>query len=288
MPTPGYDPQAGSYDRRAGLPPEAAVRVAAAVAQAARPFVGAEPGGGVLVEVGAGTGVIGADLARLVPRYLGLDLSFAMLRRFRAKLAGEAPVRRPVHLVQADADAPWPLPGGPTARAGALFLSRVAHLLAPEHLMTESLRVTRAQGAVLVLGGVRRDEGSVRSRMRREMRRLLAEVGSGAGVEGRSRERTRRRLVEAFEARGGRAEPAVSSTEAAAWERSERPAEALAAWRGKPGLAGREVPGHLQIEVLDRLEAWARSEWGDLHRAHRTTESYEITVIRLPTPEPPP
>lgn len=273
MPTPGFESQAGGFDRRAGLPAEAAARVAEAVVGAAAPFLGDS---GLLLEIGAGTGVVGADLAGLVPRYLGLDLAGAMLLRFRGKLAEghglRAKAARGVLLIQADADAPWPVA---SRRAGALFLSRTAHRLDPEHLVEETLRVADPRGAVLVLGGVRREEGSVRRRLRKEMRRLLAEQG----VEGRSRERTRRRLAEAFETRGGRAE---APRAVASWERIGRPADALAAWRGKPGLAGREVPAQLQEKVLLYLEAWARERWGDLHQAHSTTETYELTVIRLP------
>lgn len=289
-----FEGQADGFDRRAGLPAEAAARVARAVAEAARAFLEQRsdaPGSpGLLLEIGAGTGVIGADLAGLVPRYLGMDLSGAMLRRFRGKLSEGGPNQGGagrVLLVRADADAGWPLPSGRsvrrgpggedgrTIRVGALFLSRAAHLLAPEHLMAEILRVADPRGAVLVLGGVHREPGTLRSRLRRQMWRLLAD----RGVEGRSRDRSHELLASRVEAEGGRG---ATPRTAATWERTERPAEALAAWRSKPGLAGRKVPPALQQEVLDRLEAWARAEWGDLRRPHTSTERYELTVLRLP------
>ncbi len=296
-----FEGQADGFDRRAGLPPEAAARVARAVAEVARPFLEERsdaPGSpGLLLEIGAGTGVVGADLAGLVPRYLGMDLSGAMLWRFRDKLSGSAPGRDPDRdrpralLVRADADAGWPLPsalppGGPdrpgarrvgerTVRVGAFFLSRSAHLLASEHLTAEILRVADPRGAVLVLGAVRREPGSVRSRMRHTMRHLLSE----RGIEGRSRERSHERLAVLVETGGGRRETPRAT---AVWDRTERPAEALAAWRGKPGLAGRQVSPALQEEVLERLEDWAREEWGDLHRPHTSTARYELTVLRLP------
>ncbi|HEX5499752.1 MAG TPA: hypothetical protein VFX03_11010, partial [Thermomicrobiales bacterium] len=61
-----FDEQALLYDARAGLPPAAGAAVARAVLAAAD----AGPAD-LVVEIGAGTGEIGADLARLAGRYVG-------------------------------------------------------------------------------------------------------------------------------------------------------------------------------------------------------------------------
>lgn len=255
-----FDPQAADFDRRAGIPAGAAGDVATAVEELAA-------GRGVLLDVGAGTGEIGSILARRLP-YVGLDVSGPMLAVYRRKLgAGMGAV-----LVLADAGKRWPIAD---AAVGTLFLSRAAHLLSPTHLVAEALRVTCPEGATLILGRVRREPGSLRAEMRRQMHRLLADHG----VEGRGGERSRRRLTSAFEERGARVSP---PREVASWPVVERAAESLEAWREKPGLAGRALEPEIRRDVLRRLERWARDAFGSLEVTHRGCERYELTVIDLP------
>jgi SAM-dependent methyltransferase len=265
-----FDHQAASFAERAGLPPQEAAAVAAAVGGI---VAGAADGGGVLLEVGAGSGEIGAGLAAApdLP-YLGLDLSLPMLVRFRARLRPAVAGR----LVRADAGAGWPLPAG---RVGAVFLSRAAHLLDGDHLAAEVRRTAHPGGAWLLLGRVRREPESVRATLRREMRRLLA----AAGVAGRSGEQAHDRLLAALTAVGARPLP---PRVVASWQVAERPAAALAAWRGKGGLAGVALPAAVQEEVLGRLEAWARRRWDDLDAPHEATERYELSGVRLPPRDP--
>ncbi|HSK81148.1 MAG TPA: class I SAM-dependent methyltransferase, partial [Thermoanaerobaculia bacterium] len=215
-----------------------------------------------------GTGEIGAALARRGP-YVGLDLSLGMLRVFHDRLSG---TRREPLLAQADADRPWPVRSG---WARIVFASRAAHLFAKGHLIAETLRVASPEGAVFGLGRVRRDPGSLRATLRREMRRLLA----GHGIEGRGGERAREDLMAAFAEQGGEILPPRT---AATWPVSERAGDSLASWRGKPGLAGTAVPEDVKRNVLDRLEEWAREKYGDLDSIQEAAESYELTAVRLP------
>jgi SAM-dependent methyltransferase len=280
-----FDGQARGFDRRAGLPPAAAEAVARAVAELA---VEANPvAGGVVLDLGAGTGEIGVQLAageRLA--YLGIDLSPAMLAAFRTKLHRSARGARgsdaadatdaadaasPAALVAADADRPWPLLAG---RVRAIFLSRAAHLLDPERLLAEASRAAHPAGALLILGRVRREPDSLRATLRREMRRLLAE----RGVPGRSGEEARRRLLALAAERGLRPLP---PQEAASWEVAERAADSLAAWRATPGLAGTPVAPAVRRDLLDRLAAWAEERYGALDAVREATERYELTAVRL-------
>ncbi len=199
-----FDGQARGFDRRAGLPPAAAEAVARAVVELA---AAASPeAGGLLLDLGAGTGEIGVQLARFArdaapagarQTYLGIDLSLAMLAAFRNKLRGGAGTAGRAALAAADADRPWPLRAG---RVRAIFLSRAAHLLDPERLLAEASRAAHPAGALLILGRVRREPESLRATLRREMRRLLAE----RGIAGRSGEESRRRLLALAAERGGR------------------------------------------------------------------------------------
>jgi hypothetical protein len=253
-----FDGLAREFDRRAGLPPAAVEAIAAAVLERA----GSAGNTGWLVDFGAGTGEIGARLAAVHPRYLGVDLSLPML------LCYPAPARR----IQADGGAAWPLKDG---SVGTLFFSRAAHLLPLEHLAAEAERVARSR-AVLLLGRVRRRDDSVRRTLRRKMRQLLREER----IAGRSGEQNRRALVERLQGADG-AGRTDEATVVARWPTAHRPVDSLASWKAKPGLAGRELPAALRDRVLGRLEDWARQRYGDLSKPHATEEAYELQRIDL-------
>lgn len=254
-----FDSQADSFDRRAGLPEAAVERIADAL-------LALRPTGSWLLEIGAGTGAIGARVAALGGgRYVGLDLSLPMLAEARARHG------QPL-LVQSDADRSWPLAEG---RVGLVFLSRAAHLLDGEHLVAEACRLAHPAGARLVLGRVQRQPDSVRAAIRRRAHELLAERGLPRR-DGRS---AGRRLLAEIAERGGRTEPERT---AATWMVHERPADSLASWRSKEGLAGNALPTRLRNAILADLEAWARERFGDLLAVHETSESYELAAAELP------
>ncbi len=279
----GFDKQAAAFDQRAGLPPEAAQSIAAAILDA-----GESPG--TILDLGAGTGEIGWELAqgicqRSLPqqsskrrvfasqnrsqRYLGLDLSLSMLGIFRHKLAGTPPPG--VTLLRADAERPWPV------RAGSIsnfFFSRSAHLLNPEHLVAEVLRTAAPTGSLLTVGRVRRQENSVRSQMRRRMQRALHE----RGVEGKAGEAARKRLLATLDERGGQS---LRTERVASWPCRERPAQSLDAWSKKAGLAGLPLPVALRREVLSEVKTWAEERWDSLDTVYESTEHYELSVVRL-------
>lgn len=257
-----FDAQAGDFDSRAGLPAGVAPRIAAALAELA------PAGRGVVLDLGAGTGLIGEHLARGRSRYLGMDVSGPMLAVFRRKLGSGSGGT----LVRADASVPWPIAGG---RVGLVFLSRAAHLLPPAVLVEESLRVASPEGALVVFGGVQSEPDSLRAILRREMRRLLAEHG----VEARRARDSQLSLVEALAECGGEILPERT---AAAWSVVHRAEDSLAAWRAKSGLGGRAVTPEIQDSVLRSLEGWIRERYGSLDVAREATERYELAAVRLP------
>jgi len=221
-PATSFDAQAAEFDRRAGLSAETGRAAAAAVVALA----GARPGD-LLLEVGAGTGLVGRWLLEQPVRYLGLDVSRPMLEAFRRRRAAGAP------LVQADAARPWPLPDG---AARAVFGSRALHLLPEEHVVAELFRVGGA-GAACVVGWVERPPESVKARLAREMRRRLRERGYAPRSTGS------KRLLEALRARGARELP---RTVVASWPTCHSPRRALADWRSKEGLGGIVLPPGVQ------------------------------------------
>ena len=164
-------------------------------------------------------------------------------------------------LLLADGSRRWPLADG---AASGIFCSRAAHRIDRAVLLAEIGRVLRPGGLVF-LGSLSRSEDSVRAAMRRRMREL---VGGGRD--------SRRRHGQLAADLGGAVERVVASSFAV----TERPADSLAGWRSKAGLAGLDLPAGEQEEALGRLEQWARARYGDLNRPVPAIESYELLIVR--------
>lgn len=254
--TTSFDGQAAEFDRRAGFPEEECGAIAAAVLRLA----GAGPGDRV-VEIGAGTGLIGRWFPGAA-RYAGLDLSLGMLAVFHRRAPG-AP------LAQADAAAPWPLPDG---CARAVFSSRAIHLLPLELVAREVTRVA-APGAACVLGWVERRPESIKARMSREMQRRMRERGFPARSAGS------RRVLQALRDRGA---TDLDKVVVAGWPVRHTPRQSLDDWRSKEGLGGLVLPPGVQDEVLRELEAWAEETFGGVDAGLESEDAYVLEGVRLP------
>jgi hypothetical protein len=261
-PAPGsatpFDAQAAEFERRVGLPEADCRAIAAAVVELA----GARAGD-LLVEVGAGTGMIGRWFREHPVRYLGLDLSRGMLEVFRRR-PGAAGAR----LVQADGARPWPLRDG---AARVVFSSRAIHLLPLAAVVEELCRVAAAD-AVCVLGWVERRPESVKARLSREMQRRLRNRGFSPRSAGS------RPVLEACRRRGAQELP---KTAVARRPVLHTPRQALDDWRSKVGLGGVVLPPGVQEEVLGELEAWAAEVFGDLDAAVESEECYVLEGVRF-------
>lgn len=262
MTTISFDEQAESFEQRAGIPEPYAARVAEAVIE-----LGGLAHGGRLLELGAGTGQIGAQLLVRGVDYLALDLSPGMLGVFARRIAPEHHPR----LLVGDAEQRWPVDDGSLR---AVFSSRAAHLLEPRKLWQEARRTAEPAGAWLLIGRRARDPASVRASLRRRMHELLADEG----IEPRSGGNPQRML----DAMAGPGEGTRCLREVARWPVVHRPIDALEAWRSKSGLAGLALDHELEARVLDRLEHWARACYGDLEAEHASEERYELHGLRVP------
>jgi SAM-dependent methyltransferase len=257
-----FDAQAREFDRRAGLP----AIVAQEIAQAIVGMVEPSSEGDTILELGAGTGQIGSDLAASASvRYIGLDLSQPMLVEFRNKLAAN------VALVQADANLDWPIA---SQSIRAIFLARSLHLLSVERVAEQALRVNAGNARILV-GGVKRIGDSLREQMRDRMRSLLGEQG----MQGRGRGSAAKKLFSVLTSRGATPQPTVIAAE---WAVTERPRDSLDSWEQKDGLAGVDIPAATKHHILDSLRVWAQEQYGDLDSVRRSTEQYEIQILHLP------
>ena len=258
-----FEAQARTFGFRAGLPPTVCHAAAEAVVDRA-------PAGtsSAILDVGAGTGDVGLDLAARCPGYRGIDLSPAMLAIFRARSAerGLSP-----DLAVADARVRWPVTDG---SLDAVFGSRSLHFLDADHLASEVYRVAARAGAVLLVGRVLRDERGPRDRIRREMVSALREAGlRGRGYRGPSA------ALRACEGLGAAPLPEVR---VAAFAVEFTPRRAIEQWREKPGLDGIGLPAALKAEILARVERFAARELGDVDAPLVSEECYVLGGVSIP------
>ena len=255
-----FDDQATAFEQRAGLPAHFCRDIANTVIE-----IGQVRQDDLILEIGPGTGQI-AEWLQQTSAYVGFDLSGGMLRESQRRLAHTAA------LVQADANASWPLANGSTR---VIFSSRALHLLDNEHVAGEVFRVASNDGASLILGRVQRERDSVRARMAREMLDRLRRYG----FEGRRGERENQKLIESCCRRGAED---LGVTYVARWHVSTSPRQSVESWRCLSGLGGVKVPAKTRDEILDEMEAWAEQEFGGLDSEIGSEETYILRSLRIP------
>jgi ubiquinone/menaquinone biosynthesis C-methylase UbiE len=251
-----FDPQAASFDERAGLPADACRQIAEVVVE----LVGPEA---ALLEIGAGTGAIGCELCRLLPAYTALDSAPGMLDVFAGRLGDSACDC----LVVGDAAQRWPVAD---RSQGGVFGSRALHLLDAAHVIAELDRVL-VPGGVLLVGRVERAADDPRERLRREMRKRLSGLT-------RTEPRQRHGLVAALVERGAEA---IERHEAAGWTARWTPREVLEAWRRRQPLSGVALDPDARHSLLSGLERWVEAHLGGLDVPFGSEPTYTLEGVRL-------
>ena len=264
-----FDTQASDFDRRAGLPEVCCQQIAQALIQ-----ISGVEADDLWVELGCGTGQIGWWLIHSSVRYLGLDLSAQMLEIFRQRLQVD-PLSGNWTLVRADADQRWPVEAG---QARAIFSSRAIHLLDPDAVIREALRVAHPQGAVLLIGRIQRDPEGVKAQLQTQMQDLMRQRGWQPRQGKRVKETLLSRLCE-------QGAELIESRAVAHWPIEFAPIQSLHNWRGKVGLGGiDDLPHPEKDSILSELTDWAITRWGsDLDRAQISEETYILQGVRLAT-----
>jgi hypothetical protein len=266
MARPGarFDHQAEEYDRRASLPED----VCRAAVRKLKSLAGLQPGD-LVVEVGMGSGQLSRWLCREPVTYIGFDVSRRMLavcaRKIRLWRGG-------CLLVQADGERSWPIAPGCTR---LVFGSRSIHLLTPDHVVGEVLRLTSRKGGAFVIGRVKRARSSVYERAKFESKRYLCAAGWPA-LDGEANQSS---LIEKLVRHGATPlEPLVAGS----WPATTTPGQVIASWESRPGLAGLDLTGSLKKEHMAALRTWAAETFGGLDAMLTDFESYVLSGVRLP------
>jgi ubiquinone/menaquinone biosynthesis C-methylase UbiE len=216
-----------------------------------------------LLEIGAGTGRVGAAFSSAGDAYVGVDPSRPMLERFSAR-AGDRGGSRP-SLAQADGQS---LPFATGAFDGVLLVQVLSGVPDWRRVLAEARRVLRPAGVVALGQTVRPAEG-LDNKMRGQLRSILAELGNETHPPGAGRDEARAWLASS----ASRAIPRV----AARWEVFRTPRDFLA--RKESGARFSGLPSTVRQEALDRLADWAAVTFGGLDTPSAEFHQFEIDAF---------
>jgi ubiquinone/menaquinone biosynthesis C-methylase UbiE len=245
-----YDALASSFDRDRVLPEGIAPairRTALDCVAAARPR---------LLDLGAGTGRTGWPFVMAGDDYVGVDLSFGMLRAFAQRAAG-------ARLVQADGQR---LPFGDAAFDAVMLVQVFGGIDDWSGLVSEVRRVLRGPGAILTGRTAAPDDG-IDARMKRRLASIL-----GAN---RTRPNVRADVERLLGESATRTERRIAGT----WTAERTPRQFIARHRG--GARFSALPERVKDDAMTRLAAWAETTFGSLDAPSSETHAFEWQVFRF-------
>jgi ubiquinone/menaquinone biosynthesis C-methylase UbiE len=232
-----FDLVANRFERHRQLP----LRVPAAIRQALHEHGGLDPQT-PLLEIGCGTGRIGAQFCAAGDNYLGVDASIGMLREFQQKQFARTPI-----LLLADGHR---LP----------FRDKIFEAVLMTHLQTarnwggllaEARRVLQSRG-VLAIGKAHGPPDGIDAVMRDQLEKLIG----GMGLNGPSRDRgAMNEWLRANSARHLEVRPID-------WIEQRTPREFLL--RKQSAARFRSLPANLREAALRSLADWAERNIGSL------------------------
>jgi ubiquinone/menaquinone biosynthesis C-methylase UbiE len=249
-----YDAVAPAFDRHRALPDGVvqAIRDAVLAAIATpRPR---------LLDLGAGTGRIGWPFVAAGDDYVGLDVSFGMLRAFRERIG------RPngLALVQSDGQL---LPFADATFDAVLLVQIFGGLRGWRRLLAEARRVLAPAGT-LIVGRTVLPEDGVDAKMKERLALLLEEM-SVPPDRLNARDQVERWLD---------ASAAVATRVVAARWRAARTPRAFLD-RHRTGARFSALPEPIREEALGRLAAWAAGTFGSLDATSREPHAFELRVF---------
>jgi SAM-dependent methyltransferase len=246
-----FDLVANRFERHRALPSEVPV----AIRQAMKTHGGIDQSA-PLLEVGCGTGRIGAQFDSAGDNYFGLDLSIEMLREFdRKKLA-----RKP-NLIQADGCL---LPLRDRIFAGVLLM----HVRAAGNwpaVLAEAQRVLRREG-VLAMGKTQAPPDGIDATMRNRLGELITDMGIAEPLPDRDAagEWLRTRSSRHLQVRPAR------------WTVDRSPREFIG--RKQTGARFASLPADVRETGLRSLANWAEQNIGPLDTSFSETHHFSLEL----------
>jgi ubiquinone/menaquinone biosynthesis C-methylase UbiE len=256
-----YDTLAPSFDQLRGFPNgvPAAIRhsVLGACRCAGRPL---------LLDLGAGSGRIGATFVAAGDRYIGVDLSFGMLRAFATRR--DLWCRHGGLLAQADGER---LPFRDAAFDAVMLMHVLSAAKDWRGLVAEARRVLNPTG-VLIVGRTVAPENGIDARMQRRLAELLAAMGVESHRKKQTDAATRWLERECCEAR---------IATAATWT-SERTPRAFVERRAT-GARFSVLPAQVKDTAMLRLREWAVGAFGSLDAVFVEPFRFDLMIGRFQT-----
>jgi ubiquinone/menaquinone biosynthesis C-methylase UbiE len=259
-PISNFDAAARTFDQHRALPGGVPEAIRAAVWECARKSRPER-----VLEVGAGSGRVGRTFVDAGDWYLGVDSSIGMLGEFvsRQKSAG----KREARLIQADG---VHLPFGKHLFDVVLLAQVLSGARSWRGLVDEAVRVLRPEGAIVV-GQTVAPDGGVDMRMKRR----LAEILAGEGVDGHVSQKNRNNALRWLESAAARAERRV----AASWASSRSPRSFIE--RHHTANRFSTLPPPVQERALQQLSEWAESAFGSLDTVFAEFYFFELWVFQF-------
>jgi ubiquinone/menaquinone biosynthesis C-methylase UbiE len=254
-----YDALAPSFDRDRTLPEGVTEAIRAAIFDsidaASRPR---------LLDLGAGTGRIGWPFVAAGDDYVGVDLSYGMLRAFMQRggwTNGHTP-----HLVQSDGEL---LPFRDATFDAAMLIQVFGGVRGWRRLLAEAERVVRPAGALVIGRSVAPADG-VDAKMKQRLAALLGAIGAPS-YQTNPRDDVQRFLE--------RQAHSVTRVVAAAWNAERTPRGFID--RHRTGARFSSLPPPVQEEALRELSAWAAATFGSLDAAASERHVFEFRVFKF-------
>jgi SAM-dependent methyltransferase len=212
-----------------------------------------------LLDLGAGTGRIGWPFVAAGDDYVGVDLSFGMLRAFVARC------ERAPRLVQADGH---DLPFGGASFDAVMLVQVFGGMSDWRQFADEVRRVLRPAGAI-VIGRAAAPEDGIDARMKRQLDSILAE--SAAKPRGNARADVERLF--------GASATWVERRIAGRWVAQRAPRQFIA--RHRNGARFASLPEGVKDGAMARLAAWAEETFGSLDASSSEPHEFELQVFKF-------
>jgi ubiquinone/menaquinone biosynthesis C-methylase UbiE len=257
-----FDAAAPSFNRHRALPDGVAEAIRTAAIAAA---------GGVsrsrFLDIGAGAGRIGHPFVAAGDNYVGVDLSFGMLRAFlhRATCSDAAPGPTPPRLVRADGRyLPFPDATFDLVMMVQIFGGMSGFRL----LVSEARRVLRPSGAV-VLGRTLAAEDGIDAGLKQRLALILSEIGIDRGDN----------FHDEVEQALSSAARSAESVPVASWRADRTAREFLE--RHRTGALFSALPETIKEEALRRLAVWAVETFGSLDAVYPEPYAFALRIFKF-------